>query len=146
MTRRTIWTLAGVIGLLLNAGVMLLLILWDMARAGRPIIVLPPALGGEPWALGGLAQLVVYLLLLGLALAEIPLMTAGLRVLARSETRADWILHGGNLAFVFFSAVYALLFIVITSRLDLALTIAGTGVLRLIAGLIWVRPHLTTDS
>jgi len=146
MTRRTIWALAGILGLLLNAAAMLLLYLWGVARAGRPIIVLPQAMGGEPWALQGTAQLVVYLFLLGLALAEIPLMVAGLRVLVRSEARADWILHSGNLAFVFFAAVYALIFIVVTNRLDLGLSIAGTGLLRLIAGLVWVRPAIAPGA
>ena len=146
MTRRTGWVLAGILGLLVNACVMFLVYLWHLARVGRPIIVLPHALGGEPWALQGTAQLAVYLFLLGLALAEIPLMVAGLRAMARSETRADWILYSGNLAFVFFAAVYALIFILITNRLDLGLTIAGTGLLRLIAGVIWVRPAIAPGN
>jgi hypothetical protein len=140
MSRRVKWVLAGILGLLANAGVMGLLYAWQEARGGRPIIVLPPALGGQSWALDGLAQFVAYIFLLGLALAEIPLMVAGLRTLARSRTRSDWILYSGNLAFVFFAAVYATILIVVTNRLDLSLTIAGVGLLRLGAGIIWVRP------
>ena len=140
MNRRAGWWIAAILGLLANAGFTLLLYAWQVARAGRPVIVLPRALGGQPWALEGVAQIVAYLFLLGLALAEIPLMTAGLRTLARSRTRADWFLYGGTAIFIFFAAVYAAIFIVLGNRLDLGLTIAGTGLLRLVAGIVWVRP------
>ena len=141
MTRRAYWILAGVLGLMVNAGVMLLLYMWEVARQGRPILSLPVALSGGPLVLAGWGAWLAYAILLGLALAEIPLMTAGLRALAGSQTRSDWFLYGGNLIFVLFPAVYAFIFVLLTNRLPLGLTIAGTGALRLLAGAIWVRPE-----
>ena len=119
MTRRAYWILAGVLGLMANTGVMLLLYMWEVARQGRPILSLPVALGGGPLVLTGW----------GVS-----------RALAGSQTRSDWFLYGGNLIFVLFPAVYAVIFVLLTNRLALGLTIAGTGILRLLAGVIWVHP------
>jgi len=141
MTRRVYWILAGILGLIANAGVMLLLYMWEVARQGRPILSLPVALGSGPQVLTGWGAWLAYAILLGLALAEIPLMTAGLRLLAGSQTHSDWFLYSGNLIFVLFPVVYAVIFVLLTNRLALGLTIAGTGVLRLLAGVIWVRPQ-----
>ncbi len=141
MARRTYWIGAGLLGLLANAGAMLLLHIWMLSRAGRPIIVLPASLGGRPWAMTGWGLLFAYIFLLGLALAEVPLMTIGLRALAAGQTRSDWFIRGGFLAFTFFATVYGAIFVLLTNRLDLGLTIACTGLLRLAAGIIWVKPR-----
>jgi hypothetical protein len=123
--------LSGCIGLAGNAGLMLLLYLLGRANASGALERLAP---------NDFLVITAYLLLLGLALAEIPLMVSGLRIVARSNARR-WLLYAANVIFVFFSAFYAALFIVLSGHYVLGLTIAGTGLLRLAAGAVWIaRP------
>ena len=126
--------LAGSVGLLANAGLMFLVALWhnahgDSSWLGDFLARTQPALQSAEHTMA----LIVYLILMAVALAEIPLTTIGLRALVRMTGRAARTVGPAVAAFVFFAAVYAAALVFLTQRLDLALTIAGTGVLRLFA-------------
>ena len=138
MSRRASLILAGAAGLALNAGVMALLHLWLQARGGRPFLSLA-AVPGAPALPAWLAAL-PFAILLALALAEIPLMIVALQTLAGAPDRPGWALYAGNTLFVFFAAMYGALLIFITGRLPWGAAIAGTGLLRLLAGALWIRP------
>jgi hypothetical protein len=84
---------------------------------------------------------VVFLLLMALALAEIPLMIFGLRKVIESKGGStENIGLVGNVAFVFFPVVYALPNLLLTSAdfIWLGLLIAGTSLLRFAAAMFFL--------
>lgn len=138
--------IAGSLGLLTNAGLMVLVAILQQRDegAGWLLALLERGMALNP-AAQHTATLVVYVLFLGLAVAEIPVMTIGLRAMMVSRTRSLWLIVGVTAFFVFFAAVYGAALTLLVGRLDLGLSIAGTGILRLLAvglGVLSVRPAI----
>jgi len=139
MNRQARIALAGASGLMANAGIVLLLALWQRSQAGPAFlstILLQVGAGDANTA--NVAAWIAYGLFMGLALAEIPLMTWALRKLAVSMTGSFCLVYIASAGFVLFAAVYAALFVLLTQRLGLGFTIAGTGILRLFALMLGV--------
>jgi len=123
---RTRVALVGSLGLLANAGLMFVLALWHGAHPGQSWLGAMLADQSSERIL----TLLIFFVLLGIALGEIPFTLRRLRALVRAPGRpADWAVA----LFVFFAAVYAAVLMLLTQRLDLALTIGSTGVVRLAA-------------
>jgi hypothetical protein len=83
----------------------------------------------------------IFLFLLALAVAEIPLMIFGLRKVIDSKgAGAQNIGLIGNTIFVFFPVVYALpnLLLTSTDSIWMGLLIAGTGLVRFVSALLFV--------
>jgi hypothetical protein len=139
MNKQARIALAGGLGLMANAGVVFLTALWRSSQAGPAFLAtfLSRMGAGNPSS-ENVAAWVAYVVFIGLALAEIPLMTWALRAMVMGKTRSFRLVYVVSFAFVLFAAVYAVLFVLLTQRLGLGLTIAGTGVLRLFALMLGV--------
>lgn len=139
MNRQAKIALAGGLGLMANAGIVVLIALWRRGQTGPDFLttLLARVGAGDPNTANHLAW-IAYALLMGLALAEIPLMTWALRAMVAGKTKSYRFVYFVCAAFVLFAAVYAALFVLLTQRLGLGLTIAGTGVLRLFALMLGV--------
>jgi hypothetical protein len=132
--------LAGGLGLVANAAVMLALGYWRGAQEGPGWLL--ALLERRAPASADLIILIIALVLLAFALAEIPVMIVALRAMQRSPSRPARLIEWLTALFVFFAAVYGGLLVLLTLRLDLGLVIAGTGILRLMAvalGLVGFR-------
>lgn len=113
--------IAGAMGALIGAGI------YSIASA------VSAQIGGliqHPIAIG-----VAFVILLGFAIAEIPLMVFGIKKIAGSTTPRPFLL-GTHLVYVTFASVYASIFILLTNQVGLGWVLAaillvrfGTGVL-----------------
>jgi len=132
--------LAGGLGLVANAAVMLALGYWRGAQEGPAWLT--ALLERSAPASADLIILIIFLVFLAFALAEIPLMIIALRAMLRSPSRPARLTEWLTAFFVFFAAVYGGVLVLLTLRLDLGLVIAGSGILRLMAvalGLVGFR-------
>lgn len=128
--------LAGGLGLLANGVLILALGYWRSAQEGPAWLA--AALRDLAPDSAGLLILILYVIFMALALAEIPLMTLALRAMRRSPSRPARLTIWAAGIFVFFAAVYAGLFVLLTGRLDLGITISASGILRLMAVALFV--------
>lgn len=113
--------IAGLIGLLFGAGIYLLA---STASTQIPVLIAHP-----------LGVTIVGLILLAFAIAEIPVMVFGLQKIAAS-TAPRFFLLGTHVMYVTFGAVYAAIFVLLTSQIGWGWIIAagilarfGTGAL-----------------
>jgi hypothetical protein len=87
--------------------------------------------------------------LLGCSVAEIPVMVLGMRHLVKSSSTTR-LLIPINFIFAFFAAVYALPFLLLTGRIGLGVGLAGLGLVRVLAALLFVpaaqAPGLNSQS
>jgi len=134
MNRQAKIALAGGLGLMANAGIVLLIAVWRHGQTGPAFLTtLLSRVGVGDANTANVCAWIAYGLFLGLALAEIPFMTWALRAMVVAKTKPWRLVYLVCAAFVMFAAVYAAVFVLLTQRLGLGLSIAGTGVLRLIA-------------
>lgn len=75
----------------------------------------------------------------GLSLAEIPMMVVAIRHLVARPPGNQKLALGLNAVFVFFAAVYGLPVLLVTGSLAWGVALCALGVLRLAAGLLFVR-------
>ncbi len=87
---------------------------------------------------GGIGVGIVFLVLLLMALAEIPVMVWALRRMVRDASTPRAVVLGTHVVYNSFAAVYAAAFVLVTGRETLGLVLAGVGLLRFITG-IWIR-------
>lgn len=79
----------------------------------------------------------LFLFLIVFSLAEIPLMIYGIhRIAASANPRARYLALLTTAGYVFFGAVYAAPFILLTGRVGLGVALAGLSVVRFITALI----------
>ncbi len=116
------WILPGIVALLIAAG------LYAGASAVAGIL---PAL------VQGLAAVVVFLFLLGISLAEIPVMLFGLRRMAHSATTPGWMLIATYFIYVTFGAVYASVFALLTTQVVWGLVLVALCLARFVSGM-WI--------
>jgi hypothetical protein len=86
----------------------------------------------------GIIVAIIFVFLLGLSVAEIPMMLYGLRLMACNQTKPV-IIAGTFVIFVAFASVYASIFVVLTANLVLASALAFLSVVRFVGGLFWIR-------
>ncbi len=87
---------------------------------------------------GSLGVGVAFLVVLALALVEMPLMVWALRKMARDASTPRLAVLGIHVAYCSFAAVYAAAFVLLTKQLPLALLLAAVALLRFVSG-VWVR-------
>ncbi len=89
-----------------------------------------------------LVTLLATVVLGGLSLAEIPMMVLAIRHLAAQQPSNQKLALGLNAVFVFFAAVYGVPVLLVTGSLVWGVALCALGILRLAAGLLFVRePH-----
>jgi len=125
MAERPLLLLSGLAGLIANA------VLFSVAALIQRILV-PPLFSG--WLAGALL-----LFCLLLSVAEIPIMVVALRKLAADPHRkSPALLALTNALYVFFAAVYASLFVLLTGQIGPGLGLSGLGIVRLASSLVFV--------
>ncbi len=81
----------------------------------------------------------LFLFLIVFSIAEIPVMILGIRRIAASANpKARYLALLTTAGYVFFGAVYAAPFILLTGRVGLGVTLAGLSVVRFITALIFL--------
>ncbi len=126
MSRNSI-LLTGLVGLV-GAMVLTGLCLFVVARGLIPILVAD-----------GLFILGLLLFLLAFSLAEIPVMIIGVRRIGHSvNPRARYVALVVNAGYVFFGAVYAAPFILLTGRLGLGTALAALALVRFLSALLFL--------
>ena len=113
---------AGAIGMLIGAGI------YQLASA---VSEKYQALIAHP-----IGVAIIFLILLGIALAEIPVMLFGLKKIAASTTPRPFLL-GTHLVFVMFASVYAAIFVVLTGQIIWGWVLALVIVARFVAGALF---------
>jgi hypothetical protein len=117
-------TLSGIIGLLIGAGAYA----GASALSARLVILLH----------GTIVIAIAFVILLLLALLEVPMMVLGLRQMARSNSTPRWLVVATFGFYVAFAAVYASAFVLLTGQIAWGLVIAAVCVARLGSG-IWIE-------
>jgi len=87
---------------------------------------------------GTIVTAITLVILLSLALLEIPMMLFGLRQMARSHSTPRRLIVGTFGFYVAFAAVYASAFVLLTGQIALGLVIAAVCLARLVSG-IWIE-------
>ena len=113
----------GVIGLLVAAG----------TYAGASAVA-----SYLPLLFQGIGAVVVFMVLLAISLAEIPLMLYGLRQMARSSSTPRLMLVGTYTIYVMFGSVYASIFVLLTGQVAWGLALAALCVVRFASG-PWIK-------
>ena len=111
--------IAGAVGVLLGSGIY-----YVASTASTQV----PTLIGHPVGVA-----IFGLILLAIAIAEIPIMTFGLKKIAASTTPRPFLL-GTHLIFVTFASVYAAIFVLFTGQIGWGLIIAAGLVVRFLVG------------
>ena len=128
MSRNSI-VLTGLAGLV-GAVFLTVLCLWIMAQNWLPLLVTGPV---YVWG--------IFLFLAVFSLVEIPVMVYSIGRIAKSTNpRAKSIALFTNAAYIFFGAVYAVPFILLTGRLGLGTVLASSSVIRFISSIFFL-PH-----
>ncbi len=83
---------------------------------------------------GRIGAIVVFVILLAISLAEMPMMLFGLRQMARSPSTPRALLIGTYTIFVIFASVYASVFVLLTAEFALGLVLAAMCVARFASG------------
>ncbi len=126
MSRNSV-ILTGLVGLV-GAVILTALCLFVMATELLPALVTRPLYG---WGL--------FLFLLVFSVAEIPVMIFGIRRIATSANpRAKYVALLVNAGYVFFAAVYAVPFILLTGWLGLGTVLAALSFIRFISAIIYL--------
>ncbi len=95
--------------------------------------------GNVPSLVGGsIGVAIVFLILLLVALAEMPVMVWALQRLARDASTPRVVVLGTHAGYNSFAAVYAAAFVILTGKETPAFILAGLGLLRFVSG-IWIR-------
>jgi hypothetical protein len=116
--------LIGLAGAVILTAFCLLLMVWQTI----PVLVANPI---YVWAL--------LLFLLAFSVAEIPVMIFGIRRIAESANpRAKYVALLLNSGYVFFGAVYAAPFILLTGRLGLGTALAALSLVRFASAIIFL--------
>ncbi|MCL4300817.1 MAG: hypothetical protein KJ077_34090 [Anaerolineae bacterium] len=119
--------LTGLVGLI-GAVIVTALCFAAMAWGLIPILVT-----------GSIYMWAIFLFLLAFSVTEIPVMIIGIRRIAASANpRAKYVAWLLNCGYVFFGAVYAAPFILLTGRLGLGALLAGLSLVRFISTLIYL--------
>lgn len=88
---------------------------------------------------GSIYMWAIFLFLLAFSITEIPVMIIGIRRIAASANpKAKYVAWLLNCGYVFFGAVYAVPFILLTGRLGLGALLAGLSLVRFISTLIYL--------
>lgn len=114
--------IAGAVGVLIGMGIYLIASAASAQIGG--VIQNPVGIG------------VVFVILLGFALAEIPLMVFGLTKIAASTTPRAFLL-GTHLVYVTFASVYASIFIVLTAQAGLGGILIAILAVRFFTGVLF---------
>lgn len=80
---------------------------------------------------------IIFVFLFGLSVAEIPMMLYGLRLMIRNQTKPLFLI-GTFIIFISFAAVYASIFIALTSNLILGSILIALSLARYGGGL-WIK-------
>lgn len=116
--------LIGLIGAVIITALCFALIAWG---------IIPILVTGSAYVWG------LFLFLLVFSVTEIPVMIVGIRRIAASaNAKAKYVVWLLNCGYVFFGAVYAVPFILLTGRLGLGAVLAGLSVVRFISTLIYL--------
>ena len=91
-----------------------------------------------PTLFQGIGAVVVFVVLLAISLAEIPLMLYGLRQMARSSSTPRLMLVGMYAIYVAFGSVYASIFVLLTGQIVWGLALAALCVVRFASG-PWIK-------
>jgi hypothetical protein len=119
--------LTGLIGLI-GAVIVTALCFAVMAWGVIPILVT-----------GSIYMWAIFLFLLFFSVTEIPVMVIGIRRIAASANpKAKYVAWLLNCGYVFFGAVYAVPFILLTGRLGLGAVLAGLSLVRFISTVIYL--------
>ena len=119
---------------------------WQMALWGAIGLVISAAIFGiaylgvsnfPPFIQNEIIIVIIFVFLLGLSIAEIPMMLYGLRLMIRNQTKPLFLI-GTFIIFVSFASVYASIFVVLTSNLTLGLILVALSLVRYGGGL-WIK-------
>jgi hypothetical protein len=114
----------GLIGAVIVTALCFMVIMWELI----PILV-------TNW----LYVWAILLFLLAFSLAEIPVMIIGMRRIAASANpKAKYVALLLNGGYVFFGAVYAVPFILLTGRLGLGAALAFLSLVRFISAIVYL--------
>ncbi|MBI5651711.1 MAG: hypothetical protein HZC40_14900 [Chloroflexi bacterium] len=118
---------------------------WDVAIAGA----LGVLIGGGIYQLASMVSTrysgliehplgiaIIFLILLGIAIAEMPVMLFGLKKIAASTTPRPFLL-GTHLVFVMFASVYAAIFVLLTGQIIWGWLLALVIVARFFTGALF---------
>ncbi len=116
--------LAGLAGAVILTALCLFLVIWDII----PVLMTRPVFA---WGL--------FLFLLAFSVAEIPVMIFGIRrITASANPRAKYVALLVIAGYVFFAAVYAAPFILLTGWLGLGVALAALSLVRFITALVYL--------
>jgi hypothetical protein len=87
---------------------------------------------------GSIAIAIAFLVLLLIALLEMPVMVWALQRMVRDASTPRVAVLGTHAVYNCFAAVYAAAFLLLTGKETLAFVLAGLGLLRFVSG-IWIR-------
>ncbi len=87
---------------------------------------------------GSIAVGIAFLVLLLLALSEMPVTVWALQRMVRDASTPRAVVLGTHAVYNSFAAVYAAAFVLVTGKETLAFVLAGLGLLRFVSG-IWIR-------
>ena len=113
----------GIIGLVISAAI------FGVASIGASNF---PAL-----VQNGIIVAFIFVFLLGLSVAEIPMMLYGLRLMLRNQTQPLFLI-GTFIIFVSFASVYASIFVALTANVILGSVLAALTLVRYVGGL-WIK-------
>jgi hypothetical protein len=113
----------GVVGMVISAAVF--------GFAFTAVSNFPPFVQNE------IAVAIIFVFLLGLSVAEIPMMLYGLRLMIRNQTKSLFLIST-FIIFISFASVYASIFVALTSNLLLGSLLAVLSLVRYGGGL-WVK-------
>ncbi len=106
---------------------------WPLVLSGAVGIVLAALLYFPATRIGGIlrvlvplreAEIIIFVILLGTALIEMPVMLYGLHVLLNSSVTRRFI-YGVNALYVAFAAVYAIILVLLFGESNLSLLLVG---------------------
>jgi hypothetical protein len=87
---------------------------------------------------GNIGAAIAFLVLLLMALSEMPVMVWALQRMARDAATPRLAVLGTHAFYNCFAAVYAAAFLLLTGKETLAFVLAGLGLLRFVSG-VWIR-------
>jgi hypothetical protein len=116
--------LVGLAGAVVITALCMAVMMWELI----PVLVTPSL---YVWA--------IFLFLLVFSVSEIPVMIIGMRRIAASANpKARYVALLVNCGYVFFGAVYAAPFILLTGRLGLGAALAALSLVRFISAIIYL--------
>jgi hypothetical protein len=132
VARRYPLLISGVVGLVCNV-LFFSLVAWTRERF-------------VPVIFDGWLVLLPLSLCLGFSVAEIPIMVFGLKRMASGRSPASLVLIAlTNACYVFFAAVYAGIFVLLSGAIIVGAGLSALGLVRFVSSLLFVRPSLETE-